>query len=229
MRSLIAFSVVTALCACGPTEEETKLSNTIDGLRAKRDGLKSEMAARELANELGKQNGKVLVLGMTAQDLQNAYQATLPIQFSASALSSYVDGTIIIDRLQDARVDGKTIHVTLSGKGQHIKLNVTPFGYEKQAKEMIEGVQSGITLKVSGHFSVEDGGSRVMFHGHCDGAELRKHNTREYQNLVRNGINQQLLNEPFPLDVPGVHVGNRTWRIKGFLPSQGRVVALFSP
>jgi len=220
------------LAACGGrSAEELAVMNKVRVLTAMRDSLKSDLQARTLVDRMSRNQAVVMTLAMAPEELQAAYQGALPVRFDAHALNDYVEGAVLVERVEEARVEGRTLRMTLSGRGQGIRFNVDPPAeYKRMARELVDGLHAGLTLRVQGELALAPGNpTRLMFHGQCESAQLRRNAKDEYHRLIKRGVNERLLDVPFPLEVPRIRVGAREWTLQGILPSQGRVVALFTP
>ncbi|MEW5848826.1 MAG: hypothetical protein AB2A00_08425 [Myxococcota bacterium] len=216
--------LVLALAACGgPDEEEVRLRNEIQQLKAKRDALAMEIAGREQIRSV--RPGQGAVAALAPADLAAAYQRVLPLEFDAGLLANEVEGTIVVEGIREATVDGNTLRFTATGRGRNIKLKVyVPPPYDKMARELIDGLQTGLDLKLRGQLASHDGG--VKFLGRCEGAKLHKNAKDQYHRLICQGVNDRLLKEGHPVTLTAARNGANGWQVRGVVPTQGRLVVV---
>lgn len=220
-RACSAVLVLGVLLACGQDPKLTRMELEADRYKAWVAALKAEVSAHEDLLRGGP--GQRAVVALEPADLSAAYARALPISFDAGSLSGYVSGTVVVESIKDAVVDGEHIRFTATGRGRNIKLTVTPPpDLKKKARELIDGVQAGLELRFRGILYPDQG--KLWFRGKCDSAQLARNAKQEYHNDICWGLNTQLMNTAWPLDTSVSHRMMKGWNLRGVFPHQGRLL-----
>lgn len=222
-----AVLVTALLCsACGPDEEERRLESDVINMQRDRHRLKSELATYNAIVKGENRNTKMVLSTVEVADLERALRNAFPITFPASKLSGQVSGDVIINKLTRASLRNGVAKFQLSGRGRKIKLRTAvPPGYQRMARELVAGIQAGLTLDVEGEFYVKDG--KVYFGGRARKAKLKKHAKAQYHNLILGGVNGQLFNRDHPISFDRLKVGRDRLSLRGMLTETNRLVFVF--
>ncbi len=218
--------LVAMATACGPSKEERRLAFDVQQLETDRLRLRSELATYN-AIVAGEKSGTKMVLStVKIADLEKALRKAFPISFPASKLSGQVSGDVIISKLSRPSLKNGVMKFQLSGRGRKIKLRTAvPPGYQTMARELVSGIQSGLTLDVEGEFYIDKG--KVYFSGRTTKAKLRKHAKRQYHNMIVSGVNGQLFQRPHPVSFDRLKVGRNRLALNGLITETNRLVFVF--
>jgi len=232
MSALVVTAPFTiAACCCfgdGSADKITELEGSIKKLKAKRVRLKGqiEMVDQALATPAG---GPMVVATLDPDDVERAIKDALPISFPADRLHNLVSGTVVVREFTNVKVSGNKVSFSLKGKGQKIKINsMIPPGYETMAKELIGGLQAGLTLKVTGTIDAAKG-DKLLFKGKATDASLAKHNKDNYRNEIKNAVNKKFLASPHAIALSTVKSAGKTLRAKAALTIDQRLALVFTP
>ena len=223
------FTIAACCCFGDETGDKiTALESTIKKLKAKHIRLNGqiEMVDEALATPAG---APLVVATLDPDDVERAIKEALPISFPAKNLHSLVSGTVVVREFTNVKVSGNKVTFSIKGKGQKIKINsVIPPGYEKMAKELIGGLQAGLTLKVTGTIDAAKG-DKLLFKGKVTDASLAKHNKADYRSQIKGAVNKQFFASPHPVFLSTVKSDGRTLRPKAALTLDSRLAIVFTP
>lgn len=232
LAALVTSSPFTiAACCCFGDDSADRiatLEGTIKKLKAKRVRLKGQI---ELVDEALKTpaNEPLVVATLKPDDIERAIKDALPISFPADRLHNLVSGTVHVREFTDIQVSGNKVSFSMKGKGSKIKINtVVPPGYQKMAKELIGGLQAGLTLKVTGTLDMAKG-EKLLFKGKATDAVLAKHNKKDYRDQIRSAVNKKFFASPHPVYLSTLKTSGRTLRPKAALTIDTRLALVFAP
>lgn len=237
LRALTAALVVTALpvvvsaCCCfggGAEDRIAELEKSVKGLKAKKKRLEAQIAS---VDEVLKSpaNAPLVVAALEPGVLEDAIKDALPLSFPADRLHNLVSGTVVITGWTNVKLKDGKVHFELRGKGKKLKINsVIPPGYEKMAKELIGGLESGLTLKVTGTVDAAPG-DKLLFKGKVTDASLKKHNKDDYRAQIKSAVNDRFMKAPHAVKLSRVSAGGKSHAIKAALGIDGRLALVFAP
>lgn len=228
LRIACLLSLGALLVGCGGRSERD-VEAAIARLEAKRDTLKSQVAALDAVEASRKGQAPLVVATLAPGDVERALKGALPLSFDASRLHQYVGGKVEVLGVTGFKIEkDRDVRFDIVARGKGIKLRVAvPPGYQQMAKELISGLKAGVTISVRGQLYTDARG-RTRFLGSATGAKLKKHAKKRYHGMIRQGVNQSLLARPHSIDVDPLRAGGTRLALKGFVPTRGRMAAIFA-
>jgi hypothetical protein len=200
---LVVATTVGACCCWGDGDEDRIAQLEKDVKTLEKNKKLKEAQVKQADAILNRGSGSVVVFGLHPKDVEKGLKDAFPITFPASNLHNLVKGTVVVSGMRDIAIKGDDVSFELYGKGKDVKVEAFVGPYEKMAKELIAGIEAGLTLKVNGKLSASADGS-LRFKGKVIDANLKKHNKDDYRSLIRSEVNKRLFKRAHTIDLSKV-------------------------
>ncbi len=203
----------------------------IKELKAQVSQLKKQRAVLKAAEKNHQEilaasaNTPLAVATISPRDLEKALKGATPFSFPASRLHNLVSGTIRIERISSIKVSSKGVSLTVSGRGQKLKVQGIAGG-TSMAKEIIAGLTKGLSMNLTGTVDIDARGD-MIFTGKASKVSLKKYG-KQHNKRIQNAVNQYALNTPHKIDLTPLTVGSRRLKAQTFGASGGKIVIAFS-